>query len=488
MFFNNSISIEVASTGFDIYHSWAYQHMSACRLVFGFLFLVQVQSWVPELPVSESSFNLVICDRYQEDLQNMAQNSVLMESHCVHIDVCTASNHRMQTILPQTWHHRSSGPLMFDSEIGMNTSVDAPFSHHNIEYARIPEGVNLVTCAPDFEIVRKQGRYECNNNTLLNVSGVCPSASYTAEDCMRLVQYDAVNATTPSLYGTTQMIYYEFAPGWGCHTNADLTENGITLSQTKPPNQLVPCGALDHGTWSQISVGCVPNCDTGYVASGESCVPACGSVTLEACPTGQYALAICTNMSTPRYECGHCEAVDGKEFKPWSAANPTLCDYTDCLAGHYDDNSVCTSCPVNTISTAALSTFCQECTEGKYQPATGQTACLDCFSTDVAESSAGCPDGYELHRSVQTINDFFSNITLDVAHLKNMTQYCFDNYACLPCKPGSYEVSHVCEACPLGTYQHNWAASACFACATGQSTMQIGSESETACVCQPGFE
>ena len=441
-----------------------------------------------ELPASESSYNLVVCDGYTSDVASLSGSASLPESHCVKIDVCTALNQRSEGFAANTWYHRSSPPLMFDSEIGQNVSLDAPFSHYNIEYARIPEGVHLLTCAPDFEIVRKQGRYECNNNTLLNVSGTCPSASYSAEDCMRLVQYDAVDATTPALYGTTQMIYYEFAQGWGCHTSADLTENGITLSQLKSPNQLVPCGDLEHGTWSQVSVGCVPLCEAGYVASGESCVPACGSVLQEACLTGQYALAICTNMTSPRYQCEYCERVDGKEFKAWSEANPSLCEYTDCAAGYFELDSVCTSCAVNTFSTAALSTFCEACAEGKYQPVSGQTGCIDCFSTAPTSTSTVCAAGYEYHRDVQEIHDYFSNITLGVSHLKNMTQYCFDDYACLPCKPGFHEVNRECQPCPLGTYQHNWASDACFQCATGQSTTQVGSDSDTDCLCQPGFE
>ena len=196
------------------------------------------------------------------------------------------------------------------------------------------------------------------------------------------------------------------------------------------------------------------------------------------------------NMNGLAYQVLHAKKMqsEGKEFKPWSAANPTLCDYNDCLAGYYELDSVCTSCPVNAISTAPLSTFCSECAEGKYQPASGQTACIDCFSAAATSTSAVCAAGYEYHRNVQEIHDYFINITLGVSHLKNMTQYCFDDYACLPCKPGQYEVNHECQPCALGTYQHNWASYACFQCAAGQGTMQTGSDSETACVCQPGFE
>ena len=67
-------------------------------------------------------------------------------------------------------------------------------------------------------------------------------------------------------------------------------------------------------------------------------------------------------------------------------------------------------------------------------------------------------------------------------------EYCLQGFACLPCSPGEHETGGACEPCGFGTYQHNFGATACFACAAGQNTTARGQNSSAACVCTPGFE
>lgn len=66
-------------------------------------------------------------------------------------------------------------------------------------------------------------------------------------ECVAPLQFDASEATgsflgqddvvypVAALYGSTQMIYYDFVDGWGCFDSGHITP-GVKLSSTQTPN------------------------------------------------------------------------------------------------------------------------------------------------------------------------------------------------------------------------------------------------------------
>ena len=73
----------------------------------------------------------------------------------------------------------------------------------SFEYARVPEGLVVRACAPDFDAWRKQGALVCDANTLVEVDTVqaargCPRAgAYTLVDCLQPLQAEASAVSPP---------------------------------------------------------------------------------------------------------------------------------------------------------------------------------------------------------------------------------------------------------------------------------------------------
>jgi len=119
------------------------------------------------------------------------QHSVanLQEARCVHIDPCTQLTRAGVPAAAGEWHHVAA--------LGLTESGDgsgAHFSHHALEYARVPQGVVLETCPPDFAHFRATGLWRCDANpdTHVRIAGACPSAApHTILDCLAPAQFDA---------------------------------------------------------------------------------------------------------------------------------------------------------------------------------------------------------------------------------------------------------------------------------------------------------
>jgi len=113
--------------------------------------------------------------------------SKLQESQCVHIDSCTQKTLDGKEAAAGTWHHVAA--------LGLTSSGDgAHYNHHALEYARVPQGIVLETCPPDFAHYRATGTWRCNADpaTLVRIQGACPSAApHTILDCLAPTQFDA---------------------------------------------------------------------------------------------------------------------------------------------------------------------------------------------------------------------------------------------------------------------------------------------------------
>jgi hypothetical protein len=419
----------------------------------------------------------------------------LPESHCISVNVCSEMNSRGQSFPRQTWIHRSEDRFEIDNEDYGNIH----YNFYSIEYARVPEGVLLRACQPNFDHLRVHGEYICNVDlkATVSVSGVCPlSGSQDVEDileCVAPLQFDATEATgsflgqddvvypVAALYGSTQMIYYDFADGWGCFDSAHITP-GVRLSSVQTPNRILDCPELENGHYTNE---CSFVCDTNFVAVGETCEPVCTPDVEPLCVHGHFASTICSDHHPHMFICEPCPRINGSGVLPWNELNPGACEYEDCVAGSYDFNGICTLCPIDTYSNAVKSTSCEECAYGFYAPL-GSHSCTECFSDSVVDTP--CDPGHVVSRNLTEIDQYFSGVASTFGAYKYVSDWCHAKYACLSCPPGTHEVNGQCQECAVGMYQPNFMQTVCFECGASMTTHGTGKIESSDCVCDEGFE
>ena len=439
-----------------------------------------------------STYPLVICAGLNADYVGLGTTTfpdALMESNCVAIDVCSEVNNRGESVPRDTWLHRSLDSLVYDGEHDL--AATGVYNYFSIEYARIPSGVEVQFCAPDFARHRTTGEYACDNMTLTSVSSDCPPISYAGSTfdmtaCLTAAQYDAESEFTAALYGTTQMLRYSFVEDWGCLTNQQVSA-GIQLSSAAKPNTLIPCQEIPHAIYN-IDNGCEFTCEYGYTKGVNVCSPNCIAETETACAADHRVVSECNLMTPSRYQCQQCPVEAGQRTLPWDPATSrkTQCQYEPCPAGTYGVNGGCQDCPINYKSSEGASE-CQLCEHGFHQPETGKTSCVACFSETVDTTNV-CEDGEMLLRNVSALDDYYASLNPSQQSTYDLLAFCADSYACVPCRPGFYEVGHTCQSCELGKYQPNFKMTECFSCSTGQTTTATASDQASDCVCMPGFE
>lgn len=130
-----------------------------------------------------SSYPLVICGSLNADYAALTSPGpfpdALPESNCVAIDVCNEVNNRGESVPKNTWLHRSLKSLEYDGEVALSSGV---YNYFNIEYARIPSGIRVESCAPNFGHYVSTGEYQCDEETVTSVTSGCPpSGDYTPQ-------------------------------------------------------------------------------------------------------------------------------------------------------------------------------------------------------------------------------------------------------------------------------------------------------------------
>jgi hypothetical protein len=472
--------------------------------------------------------------------------NALLEVECVHVDACAALNERGQTVPRGAWLWRNDSALwLAGNDSAVHDGVEGARAHnwHSLEFARVPEGLAVRACEPDFSALRLHGELKCAAGTEVVIdSGLgapaCPSTGpYTLLDCMRSLQAHPVverlpfrTKTTRMAFGSqtwysaclagglsaeaqelcallersyelrlplatttsrVQLVRYDFSTGFGCFGAADVGA-GTRLSRATAPNTVVACPAVAHGAHavSADPTKCAFACDAGYTQTATACELGCtvngSALTRTACDTGEYARAQCDGNGVAYYGCAACAEVPGSAAAAWTAASPSACEYTPCAAGEYGRANTCAPCPAHHYAPRANMSACLPCdanATGLYQPLTGQTACTACFA---AAPTGTCAPGQARVASYDEIKAYFARTGLHVH--EDMTAYCEQGHACLPCAPGSFETGAACAPCALGTYQPHYESTACFACSRGQSTGREGATDASECVCQPGFE
>ena len=187
-------------------------------------------------------------------------------------------------------------------------------NYGSFEYARVPEGVRLDTCAPDFDHWRRTGEVVCNEATVHTITAdadarACPgSKPFSLLDCLRPLQHDAatqklvihfgamhfgtstwqqicpqillaanqthdvtssasiqaqlcrdtdaysIDIPVAADVGSTSLVRYSFLPGYGCSKSSDL-DNTERLSRLTAPNMKISCPTDPHGTYTHSNDG-----------------------------------------------------------------------------------------------------------------------------------------------------------------------------------------------------------------------------------------
>jgi len=517
------------------------------------------------LPVHTTSSNatlaLVLCrgldaavrELRERELAEHVLGAAWLERDCVSIDPCfqeSSNADHYGNLLPApagVWLSGNSSALLLplgaerrsDAEAGVRAE-----NHGSFEFARVPEGLRLQACAPDFDLWRREGALACNEQTIVSISAdasarACPGTrAHSLLDCVKPLQSDAgvqtlvrrapaekmhfgphtytEACTAPSnalaaqacsdaaeysmtvpvaaAIGSTSLIKYEFLEGYACRRGTEVQGYGDdkVLSRAAAPNRVLTCPAVANGSpVREDAYTCGIACHTGFVLRAGACVSVCDGLNAS-CARGSKAVQSCQEDALTLYNCSLCPALEGHGAGEFRAATAFECQYAACAPGTYAPAThgagTCEACPLNTFSNTSAASDCHACDTlrtGTYQRASGQTACHDClWNASVPPDT--CAPGTELARSFQRVQHMFAVYQKDLADYTAVL--CTQGYACLPCEPGHYELARACVPCPHGTYQPSIGTDACYPCASGQNTSSPASTQSSDCVCDPGFE
>jgi hypothetical protein len=515
--------------------------------------------------LSNSTFPLVLCVSLHDAILALKQREVLehvigadwLELNCVSIDPCTQKSTNEDPV--------SGLPLPAFASVllsGNSSALRLPFSAAailaancaenigSVEFARVPEGLRLQACAPDFDLFRRQGQFACNDDTIVvinanNNTRACPGTlPYSLLDCVKTVQFDASEETLvlrpptqkmhfgqatweeacatelvlpdivrvicsslaqytlsvprPADFGSTSLLMHDFIEGYGCYKTSDLVEPWQVLSRSAAPNRIVTCAQVANGTQQRSDpYTCATVCNPGFVLetteSGDRCVSVCHGM-LSSCPIGYFATNECQEGSSSFYNCSLCDAHPGFGVQLATPGTDDVfaCHYVACTPGTRINGFACEACTSNTFSNTSLALVCSDCdtgVTGTYQQLTGQTASSTCM-WNTESSALEYPEGTSFVNDFQRLQYLFALYSEDHdAQLQDyVAKICRMGFVCLPCEPGHMEHDRACVKCPHGFYQHNFGAQECFKCANGQNTTSLGSTRSSDCVCDPGFE
>jgi hypothetical protein len=307
----------------------------------------------------------------------------------------------------------------------------------SLTHARVPEGLILRACAPNFDLWRRAGTLECDAATMVEIDTVtsprgCPqTAPFTLLECLQPLQkaasvvhlhwrpaqeamhfghlplslacavplpdvaavlcnrsrddfmVDVPQAAAPEL-AQTSLVWYDFAAGYGCH--ATPADDSSFLSQVAGPNRVLACPGVAGGVVARSAADatkCDFECIAPLVRQRLACVSPCAGLSAT-CPHA--ALSACVDASGGRFfNCSVCPPRPGFETKAFDAQAPASeCAYEECLPGTASsaDEHTCSPCRANAIAADARAAGCVSCntsTTGLFSRAPGGTECSACL-------------------------------------------------------------------------------------------------------------
>ena len=407
---------------------------------------------------------------------NMLSICAGLDEFCVSLDPCTQNTHEDILVPRDAWIHTSAIANRTDVFLADSNPAVA-LNYYSTQYARVPEGVTLQTCQPNFTTYAATAAWECAS------AASSPHITIVGA-CVRGYNAGCGSSTQPSATyrGKNQIFMYSFSEHYGCNNIPNVSQ---FLSSSDTPNKVLPCPRVSGEEFTGVPGLCSFECTGDFRTENSQCVLKCPDFTSDRCERRFYSIESCQGART-YHKCAQCAVIPGHGATDWDPAVATECPTTPCVAGTFSAEGWCEPCPVHTTSGSAIAQ-CTPCARGLYTAGPGATLCLTCFATLPAIAPV-CDDGFEILRSVASIDAYFSSLGGSYDVHNTMAEFCRAQHACLPCRPGYYASAGGCIKCALGTYQPNFRADTCFDCAYGHNTTLTGSVHVDACLCQPGFD
>ena len=407
---------------------------------------------------------------------------------CIVVDPCNSVD---EPVTPNTYHHVGIWEN-WTTPAQTEATVHQHIYEHSIERVRVPEGVVLSVAQADFT-----NSNEIDGTTEIITPGDCTDTIQPACDV------DPTGGTTRIIPGGLQMMKWSLHHDYSCE--AKTPQAGQRLQPQTPPYKIVHCTKPEVASWIPDTTceyqcppdhyqdfygrpGCEFQCDVSNSQNEKDpWVPTPGypsDPSDHTCGNRQHkTLACTTNQGKIYYVCHDC--TYSRNRKSVDSIN-NECRDEDCGEHHTGLDGVCSPCPANMerLSTATESE-CTACASGKKSES--GAPCGECFNPQHDLQGVTCSTGMQKVADGELIYAYFEDDP-KVEQYFDLNLFCKQNYACLPCKPGSFlSDTTTCDECAPGTYQPNYAATSCFNCSP-YSTSDAGSTELSDCVCTEGYQ
>eukprot|EP00937_MAST-01D_sp_MAST-1D-sp2_P002392 g2392.t1 len=264
------------------------------------------------------------------------------------------------------------------------------------------------------------------------------------------------------------------------------------------PDQAVVsyCADCDVGRYSAIGATTCTACAAGQaqgVAGSASCVECNGTdafqdqaaqTSCKTCQAGSYRESASSCIECPPgYTCNGRARSKCAAGRYNDASGQTACK--DCAAGQYQataGKAACDACAAGKLGSGkdrARAAHCANCTAGRYS-ASGATACKECAAgrhqpAPGVASCIACTGGTYQSNSGQI--DCLKCDECPSGLQRDSCAGVFEGF-CVPCAPGNFvDGSGVCVACPIGQFTDDVSQTRCYECAAGQFQDQQGQPS-----------